>query len=229
MTLRCSLLASILAVASAQAGDGIPVRGAASDYPGRTTIGSETIAAAYVPPDKVKKLFGEDLYRHGWVVFEVAVFPDAGAQVDVSADDFRLRQGTDPGTERAATPHMVAADIRPEKSKAPGVPGKVQVYNTATIGYETGGGNRRGGVYTGASTGVGVGADPRQAPPPPLTGAQIELEQRLDGEALPETKTAKAVAGYVYFPKPSQQKKAEFELMYFGKYGQASIKLTPAP
>ena len=227
MTVRLRLLASILAVAAAAyAGDGIPVRGAASDYPGKTTVGSETIAAAYVAPDKAKKLFGEDLYRHGWVVFEVAVFPDAGQQVDVSADDFRLRQGTDPGTERAATPHMVAADIRPEKSKAPGVPGKVQVYNTATIGYETG---RRGGVYTGGSTGVGIGRDPQQAPPPPPTGAQVELEQRLDGQALPEMKTTKAVAGYVYFPKPSQQKKADFELMYFGKYGEASIKLTPAP
>jgi len=41
-------------------------------------------------------------------------------------------------------------------------------------------------------------------------------------------KTAKAVAGYVFFPKPSGDKHADFELLYFGLDGQITLKLPPA-
>jgi hypothetical protein len=37
----------------------------------------------------------------------------------------------------------------------------------------------------------------------------------------------RAVAGYVFFPKSSKDKHAEFELIYFGVDGQVSLKLTP--
>ena len=225
--MRIAPLALVLLAVSSYAGDGIPLRGAAAGYPAQLTVDIVTVAAAYVPPDRAKKLFGEDLYKHGYVVFELALFPAAGQQIDVSSDDFRLRQGSDPSTVRAATPRMVATDIRPDKTGPPKIPGNVHVYSAETVGYETGG-NRRGGVYTDSSVGVGVGRDPRGANPPPGPGtaAQITLNEKLEGPSLPETKTTKAVAGYVYFPKPSNQKKGAFELMYFGKYGQASLTLT---
>lgn len=212
----------------ASAGDGLPPRAAPSDYPAHRTVGNVTVAAAYVPPAEAKKLFAEDLAKHDWLVFEIALYPSEGATIDASADDFRLRQGSDPSTVRSGSPHTVAADIRGESSKKPVIPGKVTVYNTETIGYETGGRGNPRGVYTGSGVGVGIGGDPRAqnpAPAPASGKTREELEQVLEEKAFPEGKTTKAVAGYAFFPKPSKSKTAPFELIYLGHDGQATLKL----
>ena len=229
MTLRLCLLCLLLAVAAALAGDGISPLGSATDYPAHVTAGKVAIGASYVPPAQLKKLFGEDLDKRGYVVFEIGMFPVDSTQTDVSADDFKLRQGKDTSLTRAATPQMIADDVRPQKATTPKLPENVHVYNTANIGYETGP-YGRGGVYAGGGTGVAVGKDPN-APPPPAPrasgGDHDGLEQQLEQKALPEVKTTKAVAGYIFFPKPSADKRADFELLYFGQDGQVSLKLSP--
>lgn len=160
MTSRAGLL-SLLAAAALLAGDhaGIPPRDPA-DYAAHQAVSGLTIAASVVPADQLKKLFSKDLARAGYIVLEVAVYPESGAAADVGSDEFALRVGSDPNILRALTPRTVAAGEKPatvSKSKAPQLPGNVHVYNTATIGYESGGYGRRGGVYTGTSTTVGVG------------------------------------------------------------------------
>jgi hypothetical protein len=227
MPLRLGFLCLLLAIASALAGDGIPPRGSAEDYPVHQISGKVAIGAAYVPPAQVRKLLGEDLDKRGYVVFEVGVFPIDSKQLDVSADDFKLMQGKDTGIVRAGTPHSVAADVWPTPTAQPKTPGNVAVQSTETIGYQSGPYGH--GVYTDSRVGVGVGKDPAVPPPAaPPVGNQAGLEQQLEEKSLPETKTTKAVAGYVFFPKPSRDKRADFELLYFGLDGQISLKLSPS-
>ena len=226
MTLRLGFLFLLLAMASASAGDGIPARGSADDYPAHQTSGKVAIGAAFVPPAQVKKLFGDDLDKHGYVVFEVGVFPVDATQTEISPDDFKLRQGKDGSVTRSATPHMVATDMHPQKSSDPKVPGKVNVQTMETIGYEHGP-YGRSGVYTDSR--VAVSNYPTAPPPPSTAGGngQAGLEQQLEEKSLPDAKTTKAVAGYVFFPKPAGDKHADFELLYFGLDGQISLKLSP--
>jgi hypothetical protein len=224
MKLRIGSFCLLLALTIAFAGDGIPPRGSAEDYPAHQVSGKIAIGAACVPPAQVKKIFGEDLDKHGYVVFEVGMFPSGDTAADISPDDFKLRQGKDSSVTRAATPHMVATDIHPQSSPDTSVPGKVHVQTAETIGYESGP-YGRGGVYTGAS--VGVSTNPTA--PPPRTGQTAgndKLEERVEDKSLPDIKTKRAVAGYVFFPKPSNEKKADYELIYFGMDGQVSLKLS---
>lgn len=225
MKLRIGFLCLLLTLAIAFAGDGIPPRGSAEDYPAHQVSGKIAIGAAWVSPTQVKKLFGEDLDKHGYVVFEVGMFPSGDAEAEISPDDFKLQQGKDSSVTRAATPHMVATDIHPQKSPDTSVPGKVHVQTTQTVGYETGP-YGRGGVYTGTS--VGVSNYPTA--PPPRTGQAAgndKLEDAIEDKSLPDIKTKRAVAGYVFFPKPSNDKKADYELIYFGMDGQVNLELSP--
>jgi hypothetical protein len=218
----------LLAVFAAFAADGIAPRASAGDYPAHETSGKVAIGAAYVPPSQVKQLFGDDLDKRGYVVFEVGMFPTDTDPADVSPDDFKLRQGKDPTITRAATPHTVASAVHPRKSsEPPKLPENVRVQTSDTVGYESG--PYRRGVYTATQVGVGVGKDPNAPPPPPPAGGndQAGLEQRLEEKSLPATKTTRPVAGYVFFPKPSGDKRGDYELLYFGMDGQVSLKLSP--
>jgi hypothetical protein len=106
------LLCLLPAAALAFAGDGIPPRGSAEDYPAHQTSGKVAIGAALVPSAQVKKIFGEDLAKHGYLVCEVGVFPIDGTSPDVASGGFELALGKDTGIVRAATPHAVAAAVR---------------------------------------------------------------------------------------------------------------------
>jgi hypothetical protein len=223
MTLRLAPLCLILPLCLAVAGDGILPRNTAEDYPALVVAGKVAIGAAYVSPAQARKLFGDDLDKHWYLVFEIGMFPSE--QSDISADDFRLRQGKDTSIVRAATPHMVAAAIHPATpTSVPKPPPKVPVQTVETIGYESGPYGH--GVYTASRVDVG-----KYPPPAPTSGPpgndQAGLEQQLEQKCLPETKTSKAVAGYIFFPKPSSDKHADFELLYFGPDGQVSMKLKP--
>jgi hypothetical protein len=225
MTKRPGPLCLLLAIGTAMAGDGISPRPSANSYPAHAVSGKLTFGAAYVTPVQVRKLFGDDLDRRGYVVFEVGMFP-ADTQVDISADDFKLRQGKDPSILRALSPHDVAASVHPTKTTQPRMPDSrlPNVYTSDTIGYGTGS-NGRGGVYTDSR--VNVNNYPAPPQPPATSNDQTGLQQLLEEKALPEGKTNQRVAGYIFFPKPSADKRADFELIYFGQDGQVSLKLSP--
>jgi len=227
MKFRPGSLSFLLALSIAFAGDGIPPRGSAEDYTAHEVSGKIAIGAAYVTPAQVRKIFGEDLDKRGYVVFEVGMFPNGDADVDLSPDDFKLRQGSESAVTRAATPHMVASDAHPQSSPDNAdVPNKVHVYTADTIGVYRGPNGQRG-VYTDTSATVTNYPPPQPRPMPGQASNNDKLEQVIEDKSLPDIKTKRAVAGYVFFPKPSKDKHADFELIYFGIDGQVSLKLSP--
>jgi hypothetical protein len=215
---------------------GLAPRPNAADYPARTTIKSATVAAALVAPEQVRKIFAADLSHAGYVVFEVAIYPEQNRPLDLTPADFMLRVPPDGSTMRPAEPAVVAAATIPydkHTSNPPSLPGKVQVYTETTIGYESGGPYRRGGVYTGGGVGVGVGDHPVPPPPPPSSPkskdqARDELEALLSAKALPAGRIAQPVAGYLYFPKPSSKHKIDrYELTWLAEEtARLTVKVT---
>jgi hypothetical protein len=222
--MRCVGLICLLAgLLFADDVSGIRPRESSADYTANKKISGVTVAAAVIPPDQVKKLFATDL-NAGYIVIEVAIYPEAGNEIDVSSGDFLLRVGSNPAIVRSASARAIAAALQ-RKSTPPEIRRKsdISVYPTATIGYESGTdtyGRRRSGVYTAAGVGVGVGDDPNgTAPPRPASTDRdrTTMEKELADKALPEGKTTRAVAGYLYFPKPTvRQRNAAREITWYG-------------
>lgn len=237
MSPRLLLLCLFAALLTAGDSVGIRPRGTASDYPAHGTAGGVTIAAAIVPPGQVSKLFSTDLNKAGYIVVEVAVYPETGNEANVQSRDFLMRLGDGSETLRPTTADMVASRIQQKNAPPPPkLPGNVSVITTNTIGYESGGydpvtGQRRpGGVYTGTGVGVGVG----QPQPPPRPGSTDQdrdaMERELADKGLPQVKTVDAIAGYLYFPKPSssRDKNGPYHITYYGEH--SPIRLTvPQP
>jgi hypothetical protein len=225
-----------LAASLLLAGDrvGIRPRGSSTDYPAHQSGKGVTIAAAVVAPEQVAKLFATDLNRGGYVVLEVAVYPDAGGELEVLSRDFLLRIGSDPARVRPASAQAIAAALQRKNTPKQRSPGDVTIYPTATIGYESGtyNGQRHGGVYTAAGVGVGIGdPGPMGAPRPASTDQdRSTMEQELGDKGLPEGKTTQAVAGYLYFPKPASAKHtvSTYNLTYYAAEGEVSLAV-PAP
>jgi hypothetical protein len=228
-------LVSLAATALLVGGDtGIRPRASASDYPTHQNGEGVTLAAAIVSPEQVKKIFSTDLNKLGYIVVEMAVYPDPDKNIEIAGRDFMLRVNPEGTTIRPVKASVIAGQLH-KKEPAPTVPqqlpGNVSVHPTATVGYESGtyNGRRTSGVYTGAGVGVGVG-DPRMDPPPqpPSAGkhpdslsTQVDLEER----ALPEGQAHEPVAGYLYFPKPDLKKKSSLDLTWYGPAGQIRLVL----
>jgi hypothetical protein len=97
---------------------GIRPRESSADYPAHQKVSGVTVAAAVVPPDQVKKLFATDLNAGGYIVIEVAIYPEAGNEIDVSSGDFLLRVGSNPAIVRNASARAIAAALQ-RKSTPP--------------------------------------------------------------------------------------------------------------
>ena len=231
----CMCFTAVLACAQ---NPGITPRPGAADYPASKTLGGMTVAAALVPADQARKIFGENIDRAGYVVFEVAVYPEKDRRPEVTPADFMLRMGPAGGTMRPSEPNVVAASTIPydkqhhQTAPPPSLPGDVHVYTESTIGYESG--PYRRGVYTGG--GVVVTNYPPPPPPPPPPGAppkdqrRYELEMALAAKALPAGQITQPVAGYLYFPKPPARHKGEpYDLaLYLPGEPAAHLMLKPA-
>jgi hypothetical protein len=194
---------------TAVAGDGVHPLGNASDYQAQQDEKTATIAAAVLSQDQIKKVFGADVGRR-YLIVEVAIYPNPAFEVDPF--DFRLK---DPNGDlmRPETPRDVAEvwnekDPRTstETSRGP------TVTNEAGVAYENGRdpytGQRRSGVST--YEGTTVTNDPRAQAPPPGPKANPDgyaIAAKIHDFALPEGKARDAVAGYLYFPKPSKKGK----------------------
>lgn len=214
----------------ADGGVGIRPRASAGDYSAHEMAGGVTVAASMVPRKEVRKLFAIDLDGAGYIVVEVAVYPESGHEAEIHTADFLLQVGPNSQTLRAASPRDIMSSF--ERKHAPPLPpeqGGVSVYTSSTIGYESGvdpgTGQRTRGVYTG--TGVAVTNAP--AAPPPATATYPDpyaMERELADKALPDGKTSTPVAGYLYFPKPSGKgKSTSAELAYYGTVRQLKLRL----
>lgn len=262
--LACSACAAGILVAGDTSG--ITPR-APADYAAREKVPGMTVAAIVVPADQVRKIFSKDLTHAGYIVVEVAVFPEDGGSADIVSDEFSLRVGSDTTILPTLTARSVAAGEKPvntsNKSKPPQLPGNVHVYNSTTVGYESGGYGRRGGVYTADSTTVAVGP-PGSGPPPTQTGPlgcdpndprnsrtpgcstrpmpnpnpgqgpastkdNPRLQQDLEEKALPEGRTSQAVAGYLYFQRPSTKEPHPRYVLTWLRVGEQVRLSMPAP
>lgn len=217
------------------AGDrvGIRPRGNSTDYPAHQSGKGVAIAAAAIAPEQVAKLFATDLNRGGYLVVEVAVYPEVGGEIDILSRDFLLRIGSDPTIVRPVSGQAIAAAVQRKNTPKPRQPGDVTLYPTATVGYETGtyNGQRHGGVYTAAGVGVGIGDTGPIGPPRPASTDQDRstMQQELEDKGLPEGKTTQAVAGYLYFPRPASAKhtRSTYSLTYYAAEGQVSLAVPP--
>lgn len=191
----------------ASAGDGIKPRPDAADYPAHLDAKSATVAAAVLGQDQARKIFGGDVGRR-YMIIEVAVYPKPSFEVDPA--DFFLKAANG-DMVRPDTPRDVA-NVWPEKDPKPERPGGTTVTAEAGAVYQSGRdpvtGQRASGV--GTYEGVAVTNDPRaQAPPdPPRQDPNAyAIAAKVRDFALPEGRAHDAVAGYLYFPKPSKKAK----------------------
>lgn len=191
------------------AGDGIRPRAQSADYAAHARLGDVTVGASVLTAEQARKTFGADLNRAGYVVVEVALYPENGAGMQIAADDFMLRK-TRPVSARAVTDGVYR-----NENPAHGA----EVYTSATVGYESSsaGNGRQHGVYTATSVGVG-----NRAPYPGPARDPGALEYELAGKALPEGAVSRAVAGYLYFAKPAG-KSADYELTWYAPAGAVRL------
>ncbi len=219
-----------LLAAVATAGGGLTPRGGPSDYPAHAYVGQLAVAAAAVPADQAKKILGARIDQAGYVVLEVALYPEAGSEVTVSISDFALRLGAAGSVMRAAEADVVANAAIPDPAfNEPKTPSNVHVTTETNVGYEAGGYGRPG-VYAGQ--GVAVSNYPEAPTPPPNTAvkdrARDRLEQALTDNQLPTGRITRPVAGYLYFPKPKgNARKDGYQLSWLGENGQAKMTVPP--
>jgi hypothetical protein len=242
---RISLLLASAAILFASGSPGIRPRALPGDYPSHAGMSLATIGAAVIPASEAKKILGVDLHAAGYVVIEVGIFPEPGKDLDLSPSDFTLV--TDP-TAIAARPvddEAIAATVDNKRNppRTPSRPTDVYTSAGATIGHGTWTdpttGRRTAGTVTGVETGVGVGGPPpaacggaycddrQPAPFPPSASGpnRGQIEQELWQQSLPDGAVNRAVAGYLYFPKPSgKAKKAATWVLRWDNNG-ARVKL----
>ncbi len=225
---------------------GIRARGAVEDYPARGAMPIATIGAALIPAAESKKILGVDLNAAGYMVVEVGIFPAPGKDVDLRPDDFTLETDPDQMAARPVDDEAIASTIErrqnpPQHSQR--LPGDIYPSAGATIGHGTwtdpATGRRNSDTITGVSTGVGVGAPPPMAcggmicdpsaPYPASSGSTAnrnQMEQELWSKALPDGVVHNAVAGYLYFPKPSgKAKKNQWVLRWDNLGARVKIEL----
>ncbi|HEX4168429.1 MAG TPA: hypothetical protein VHZ55_23450 [Bryobacteraceae bacterium] len=228
---------------------GIRPRADAANYPANRDTANFSIGAYVVPPDQAKKMFKFDLTHAGYVVVEVGVFPAPGKDVDLYPTDFTLAIGDELVGARPVMADTIAEIVagRPEPPKV-GAPGGVNTAASASIGHgsytDPVTGRRVSGTETSTDVGVGVGGPaqmpcrtnidcedmPRTTTAPPIMPSPTQnanmVAQELWERSLPDGKTAHAVAGYLYFPRPSRKaKKAIWELRYENADGKTRLSL----
>jgi len=220
-------LAALLSGALSAGSPGIRPRVNASDYPAHESIAAFTIGAALIPRGDVKKIFAADVNSGGYIVVEVGIFPAQGRDVDLSPGDFMLLTDAGKVATRPVDADAVAAAIARGHHESP--PKQSDVYTTTGVSIsriptiDPATGRQTHTTVIGTEEGVGNGAPPYSAP---AAGANVgAMEQELWSKSLPDGKTAVAIAGYLYFPKPSGRKDGAWELMMDGAAGRVKLSL----
>lgn len=198
---------------------GIPPRPNNADYAAHSESATVSIGASAATAAQVRKALAWDWTAH-YIFLEVGLYPAAGTQLTVTPRDFMLRIGTNSDAVDPVDAEAIVPGPQPmSKTPSAGSSSPVDVRVRETIGYSSGPGPYNRGVYT--DTQVGVAADsrgiPAPAPRPARTDADFELHRALMDNELPDAKTSKPIAGYLYFPKPKGMKKSDaLELTYYG-------------
>jgi hypothetical protein len=221
LTIRCLLLFSAAPLAFAQNISGFDPRPSGADYPAHASNDAVSVGAVFLAGADQRKILGED-WSGSYLIVEVALYPEPGRPLTVAPRDFMLRVGT----ERVAPVDAEAIVPYPRTHSGPVAPdSKVHVRTVDTIGVASGPYGRKT-VYTDSQVQVGVGDTPYPSQPPPPRDPKFERRRALEEKELSDAKTAKPIAGYLYFPKPKHlAKDAACELDYYGDAGQLKLAL----
>jgi hypothetical protein len=219
LIIRGGLPALLLLSVTAFSGEGphgtVP-RASAEKYPAHIQQGGTALGAHLLSKSQAQKEFSTDVDRC-CVAVEVAVYPRQDGMIEVSLNDFDLREAGKDIALKPSSAQVVAGKLQPPKSDQPG-DRDIVISPTTGIGYETGGVDpitgqpRRGGVVTSAGVGVGVGK-PRVPDPGTSQADRRTMEMELREKGLPEGNTMTPVAGYLYFAVP-QKKRVKYQLEY---------------
>jgi hypothetical protein len=248
--MKCTVLLFFslsLALPLVGASPGIRPRADAARYPSNRGEGDFSIGAWLIPPEQAKKMFKLDLNRAGYVVVEVGVFPAPGKDVDLYPTDFTLYVGEELAALRPVSSDTIAEVLAgrpaPHRSSSPSDANTSVGASIGHVSYpDPVTGRRTGGTVTDTEAGVGIGGpapqscrgydcDPNMPPPsisqPSPTQDANTVSQDLWEKSLPDGKTVHAVAGYLYFPKPSRKaKNAVWELRYENADGKTRLPLS---
>jgi hypothetical protein len=211
--LSCTLLLAALLAAAAANKNVATSKGENEDLKLTVTL--------YIDPADIKSLVGSDLGGH-YFVADVKVEPKYGKEVTVDRDDFLLRTNKDGEKARPFAPSQVAGQgglIVGQVTDNTGVgsPGWTGATGPVVLG------GTRGGARAGSSRGA-VASNP---PGKSVSEDQPNpLKQALEARMLPSLKTAKPVAGLLYFPMEKQKMK-DMELAYGGKENRITLRFKP--
>lgn len=198
MTLRTIVLLAGAIAHLAAADRGIRPLPSVEDYPFHIDGSEFALGAKILTEKEVEGAFVSGLNRAGYAVLEVAIYPKDGKAIAIDRGDFLLIDTLSGRRIRPAEAKALAALLQ----KANRSDREITVYPTVGVGYETGdrydpvAGRRGGGWNTSVGVGVGVGGSSEAATPADRKTMELELTEK----GVPEGKTAKPAAGYLYFP-----------------------------
>jgi hypothetical protein len=192
--------------------DGIPPRGDAAHYAASAGNGGVKVAAEIVGDDQVRNMFSTDLSHY--IVVEVGVWPSSNKPLDLSAVDFSLRLESGRAPIRPVSARTIAGVLQRK-----GQSRRDDIVLFPTVGVTT------GSWGTGTNVGVGVGMGGGSPGPAATDQDRRTMELELEEKGLPEAVVQKPVAGYLYFPAGSRDRKlASAELIYEGS--AANLRFT---
>jgi predicted Rdx family selenoprotein len=201
-----------------QAPRGTVPRADATGYAAHTEQDGVKLGASALSHKDVKKIFAVDLNQCCMVV-EVAVYPAKNGRVNISLDDFTLRErGKDTGVQPARADVLAARlQVPPDRDPRAGVSteSRVGYERGTTVDPRTGLPTKGTSVYESqtVSVGVPIGGGKPQSPEAASESDRRALESGLKERMLPETSTTEPVAGYLYFTVTTKPK-GGYELVY---------------
>jgi hypothetical protein len=206
--------------------EGIQPRKSAADFPQQKAGEEIVVGAALLTPEQVKSNFVTDLNR-GFLVVEVAVYPEKGRSIELRPGDFVLCSRARQLLGKPGDPKAIAASLQ----KAASSDRDVTLYPTATIGYESGPGyydpmtgrRRGGGLYTGAGVGVGVGKSGVGATDQDRRTMELELIEK----ELPAGIATAPLSGYLYFPLKNNKRRGDYFIEYTAGPEPLMLQLLP--
>jgi hypothetical protein len=226
LTIRRLLVFCPAVLALAQQSSGVDPRPSVADYPAHAGNVAVSVGARFVNGADQRKSLGFD-WSAAYLIVEVALYPEPGQPLTVAPRDFMLRAGDEsvaPVDAEAIVPYPRTSNNGPLDPNS-----KVHVRTVDTIGVASGPYGRKT-VYTDSQVQVAVGDTPYPSQPAPPPDPKFEKRRALEDKELPDAKTAKPIAGYLYFPKPKHlAKDATFELDYYCDAGKLKLPLDRKP
>ena len=214
---------------------GVPARSTPADYMAHVQVGGVTYAASLLSPDELKHTFAFDISKT-YVVFEVAVYPEAAQKAPVLLDPegFVVQTSSNGDVAHRADAATVASVIQQKNLPTPPSRPRSAVTASTEVGYESGRdpytGQKVHGTYTDTQVAVGRDDGPPDLPKPGGYPQDRELlTDQLWEKSLPQVKLERPTAGYLYFPASLLKKQPNgiYKLEYLGATDQEADESAP--